>query len=490
MSCPSEKPEFLCTYPDLPPAGHIFAPFIELQIRDMFFKTGNESYLADPHKMAIKSMQYGLSQGNGGIKVDFELVAEGSTGYREIVDRLNKAIGEATTDIQQNKFRFGWLRKFCGSEAVIPQPASPWILILPTKMSANIDGGVAKIKVECNDLLYRSFSRRIQENKGDEDNLFDLKTAIRELCSTNDPVMEVEFRNFTGDGEIEFKNSSDPEGNGPKGVFQGNQLPLLSTIRNWLNTTPTVNKRGCYFQYDPVNAKLIIQEDPECKSNQENCDQCAVKASYIVNGGNCSPVISFSPNIEYVLDAGGGGGGSGSPSTGQNQFAQPTTDEKPIENSGSGNQTSINADTRTVPPEAQAENAKEGIAVNTSANKKLDLRQAIEGELTIMGDPSWHEITGILARYVSIAVVSPFSLGGEKGECQWLAKPPLNVVLSNKKWFVKGVDHQIESGKFVTKLKVTLAAGAAELPVGSSFGGTDDGFVPDHQGKGEYLGQT
>ena len=490
MACPSEKNEYLCTFPDLPPSGHIFAPFVELQIKDMFFRTGNESYPTDPHKIAIKSMQYGLSSGNGGIKVEFELIAEGSTGYREVVDRLNKAIGTATEDIQESKFRFGWLRKFCGSSQAVPQPSSPWILILPTKLSVNIDSGVAKMKVECNDLFYRSFSRRIQQNKGDEDNLYDLKQAIRELCATNDPVVQVEFRDYTGEGEIEFSNSEDEEGNGPKGVYQGNQLPLLATIRNWVSVTTTVNKRGVYFTYDPTQAKLIIQEDPECKKTDENCDQCLVKASYIVNGGNCSPVISFNPNIEWVLDAGGGGGGSGGDSSGKSEFATPLADEEPIEHSGSGNQTALNADTRTIPPEVKVENAKEATAANTAANKKLDLRQTIEGELTIIGDPSWFTLTDIASRYVSIAVVSPFSIGGEKGECNWLANPPLNVVLSNKKWFLKGVDHQIEAGKFVTKLKVSLFAGNSELPVGSSLGGTDNGYTPDNQGDGEFAGQT
>ena len=86
--------------------------------------------------------------------------------------------------------------------------------------------------------------------------------------------------------------------------------------------------------------------------------------------------------------------------------------------------------------------------------------------------------------------MSPFAITGGSGECVWLAKPPLNPDLSNKMWMIQGADHQIEAGKFVTKLKVTLPAGNAELPADSELGNNDSGYNPDGQGDGFFAGQS
>lgn len=485
----SEAAKYLCVPPEKPLSGHIYAPFFELSLKGMLFKCGNESYDKDPHKVALKSMQYGLAQGQGGTNLEFELIAEGATGYKELLDVINKSIAEAPEDIKDCWFKFGWIRKVCGSGSTLIGPQSPEIPILPTKLSTNIDSGVTKIKLTCTDLLIRSFSRRVEKNEGAEDDLIPLKQAIKQLCQNNDPVIDVEFRDKDG-GELEFELSEDKEGKGPKSGWQANELPLLSTIRNWVNVVKTQKGLGVYFKYDPENVKLIIQEDDACNGKDENCGCNNIRASYIVNGGNCSNVLSFSPDIEWVLDAGGHGGGSGGSSSGNMIKAKPPSDSEKIEPSGSGNTISIPAEANTIPPEVRAANAAEANAAHTMANKPLELKKTIEAELTIIGDPSWHTLAGIAGRYVSIAVVSPFAITGGSGECVWLAKPPLNPVLSNKMWMIQGADHQIEAGKFVTKLKVTLPAGNAELPAGSELGNNDSGYNPDGQGDGFFTGQS
>jgi len=477
-----------CLPPEKPMAGHVFAPFFELYLKGMLFKCGNESYDKDPHKVALKSMQYGLAQGQGGITCEFELIAEGATGYKELLDVINKSIKEAPEDINQCWFKFGWIKRNCGEAAQIGSE-SPHIKILPTKLSTNIDSGVTKIKLTCTDLLIRSFSRRVEKDEGSEDNLIDLKQAVKQLCDNNDPVIDVEFRSADG-GNLEFELSEDKEGKGPKSAWQANELPLLSTIRNWVSVVKTLSGKGVYFKYDPVDVKLIIQEDDACTGDGENCGCSGIKASYIVNGGNCSNVLSFTPDIEWVLDAGGHGGVAGGSSSGNLIKAKPPLDSLPIEPSGSGNTISIPAEANTIPPEVRAANAEEANAANITANKSLELKKTIEAELTIIGDPSWFTLADVAGRYVSIAVVSPFAITGGSGECVWLADPPLNPVLSNKRWMVQGVDHQIEAGKFVTKLKVTLPAGNAELSSNAPLGNNDSGYNPDGQGDGNFAGES
>ena len=217
MACTvgSEATKYLCVPPEKPMSGHIYAPFFEFSLKGMLFKCGNESYDRDPHKVALKSMQYGLAQGQGGINCEFELIAEGATGYKELLDVINKSIAEAPEDIKDCWFKFGWIRKVCGSGSTLNGPESPRIPILPTKISTNIDSGVTKIKLTCTDLLFRSFSRRVEKSEGSEDDLIPLKQAIKQLCDNNDPVIDVEFRGADG-GDLEFELSEEKEGKGPK----------------------------------------------------------------------------------------------------------------------------------------------------------------------------------------------------------------------------------------------------------------------------------
>ena len=124
------------------------------------------------------------------------------------------------------------------------------------------------------------------------------------------------------------------------------------------------------------------------------------------------------------------------------------------------------------------------------ANKPFDTAKSIQGELTIIGDPKYANISDI-GKYVSISVVSPYKIdGGSNSPCVWIAEPPTNKTLSNKKWMLEGVDHQIEPGKFITKLKVGLAVPNAELASTEPIGGEGScGPMTDGTGDGTFQGE-
>lgn len=476
--------ECLCTEPAIPPPGRVYAPWVELDIRGLKIYCGNESFPEDPHTMAISSMQYGMSRGNGGITVEFEILAEGAEGYKKLFDKINKTIKLADEEIKATRMRFGWILKDC--ENGVDLKLSDWLHILPIKMSTNIDKGIAKIKLECKDLLERHNDRRVTENIGDEGNLVPLKDAIIQLCQSQDPTIDVEFRNKDHTGEFDFET----EPRGYRAVWQANETPLLATIRSWVSTERTVDKRGVYFKYDPSKTVLIIQEDDECRK-PENCECNDPVDSYIVNGGNCSPVIEFSPEIDWILDAGGFGGISGNGSTSEQNKAQEPPDIQPIEGSGSGNEQAIPIEySYTIPPEEHGAKLKKATAAATLANKPFDTAKSIQGELTIIGDPKYANISDI-GKYVSISVVSPYKIeGGVGSPCIWIADPPTNKTLSNKKWMLEGVDHQIEPGKFITKLKVGLAVPNAELASTEPIGGEGScGPMTDGTGDGTFQGE-
>ena len=111
----------------------------------------------------------------------------------------------------------------------------------------------------------------------------------------------------------------------------------------------------------------------------------------------------------------------------------------------------------------------------------------------IIGNTDYANLVEQMGRYVSIAVISPFSIGDEgSNNCDtWLAKPPLNKILSNKKWMIMGVDHQIEAGKYITKLSVSLPVPNAELSVNDPIGGKGSGGITmENTGDGTFKGET
>ena len=95
-----------------------------------------------------------------------------------------------------------------------------------------------------------------------------------------------------------------------------------------------------------------------------------------------------------------------------------------------------------------------------------------------------------VARFVSILVLSPYAIqSSEDGACTWIASPNVNTVLSNRKWMIKGADHQIEAGKFTTKLTVELAVPNGELKATDPLGGPGSGGeTMEGTGDGKYKG--
>ena len=94
-----------------------------------------------------------------------------------------------------------------------------------------------------------------------------------------------------------------------------------------------------------------------------------------------------------------------------------------------------------------------------------------------------------VARFVSILVLSPYAIESSEGECTWIANPNINTVLSNRKWMIKGASHQIEAGKFITKLTVELAMPNGELKATDPAGGPGSGGdMYENTGDGSYKG--
>jgi hypothetical protein len=221
---------------------------------------------------------------------------------------------------------------------------------------------------------------------------------------------------------------------------------------------------------------------PTCATpNQTYGDR--LRALYIVNGGKCSPVYSFTPNIKWNFTAAMAAGGLATPVVGKQQTAREQLKassgpncalfgEAPRYQGGVANTTADN------------HGAKAGIETLRSAAEHLRanfLHNSIEAELRIQGDPSDWLCSPIFGygSTVAIMVINPFFLKNppedNPNDCtQWgntldesddEEGSKCNEILSNRNWFIQGVDHQIKDGSYITTIKVVL-----HNP-GSDFGG-------------------
>lgn len=439
--------------------GAIFAPFVELNIAGEVITVSNDSN-PESNKAVIKSFQYGYSVSGGGVGAEFEIASEGQEAIVSVIRGLNKTYNQAADDIEKVKLTFGWIIKKC--DGFIRKMSSKEIHLLMKTMQTSYENGTIKIKLQCQDLIARTQDTRVEGNPGSDDNKVGLKEAIDLIFERNSPIIAVEWDGLGSDWEFEIGGTV-----GPKAKWPTDQQNAMAAARKWLATQKTNNKKGILFSYDAENTKFVITEGKNWHCDEvPDCCQNNV-GTYVVNGGNCSNVLSFAPTVDWQLNQHSSGGTSGGDNTSaSDEKAKPDCKEK--EDGGS-------ATTNTVPGNSKdyttgktsTRLAETAAAAEEESNKPYVIKGSIEAELTIMGDPNYCNPIDNLGQTVSIVVLNPLYLQS----CTWIANPRCNHVLSNKNWLVKGVSHQIDSGKFTTTLKVLLAVPNSDLKQGDPLGG-------------------
>lgn len=220
----------------------------------------------------------------------------------------------------------------------------------------------------------------------------------------------------------------------------------------------------------PTKGRVVIWGDAGSGSIRLNRNfNERKKALYVVNGGRCSPVFSFTTNIKWHWNALLTGGGTG-PNTGQQHQAaesQRLGDDisSPLFNLEGPLPGAIDA----AASDGQMEESEQAIRRVIRANQEHYLTNVphdnIEAELRVQGDPSDWLITpfNAIGRNIAIVVINPFYLSGSDGVSgcpQWKQDPttasPCHNVLTNVNWWIKGVEHSIKEGSFVTTIKCSL----------------------------------
>lgn len=463
-----------CLAPVEPTEGVILTPFVEISFgnRAKLLMSGNISSPPD-NRAAIKSFEFGFgtgSAGDSGIKV--EIVDEGGFTYRNILKEINKSVKYQGEDARRTSARFGWIKVDCegNSSVVTNEDYGKSLYFMAHNIETSFENGVIKLMFSGINLMYSD--TRITESLGDESNKMSLKQALVELFSEKDPTVDEGNINFLSadGGELEFKNS-DGGNDGPYGVWPCDQQNALAVARKWLSSVTTKNGKGILIQYDPTGPGITFLEDPG--KNSEDCCERSV-GTYIVNGGNCSPVISFTSNIKWgPPHSGKGGSAPGASGSKSDVDIEP---EEGVEEGGP--QTSLTVQQHEFMwrnPEDMAEKTEEGNTAQAEAANPYEALPGIDAELKIQGDPSFNDPVGLTGKWVSVIVINPFYIKGDEGECIWLARPICNSVLSNKEWMILGCCHQITAGSYVTTLKLRLEVPNRDIDASEPLGGSGCG---------------
>lgn len=411
---------------------------------------------------------------------------------------------------------------------------SPTMWFMPDMITVNWENGRFVYTLEGVDLLVRGQEQSINKvfgQDGSTPNPFDqpmfFTDAVQLLGKYSMPPFRVRFLALDTNGNLTSmkfakreNNAMDDECKGPFGYYPAKELKPLDIIRKWLVGMPVVaidqtgniatdSKRiGISINFDSIqdltsptmtnfpidDCEQMVQgpnvaciqslpdvgtlilwasNTPHCQTNMpEDQINRRMKAVYIVNGGNCSPVLAFNPVVKWNFLLGLKAGGYVIPTSGQVRKTTDALNATGIAVAGGRSQTiQTTPNNSGLGQQADAAAAtQEATLLHIAGNLTT---MAIEAELRVQGDPSQWLCSPLFGsgKCVGIIFINPFFLQEDaEGDCPQFMQTTsslCNNFLTNKGWFIRGVEHQIKEGSYITTIKVGLPAPGAELKFGS-----------------------
>ena len=334
------------------------------------------------------------------------------------------------------------------------------------------------------------------ENTGRDDTRVCLQDAIEDIMIKNEPKAKVQFLRKEPSGAIttwKYKPLGPCYDRGPKCAWTYDNQNKMGTVSRWTEPFRTDRDKGVLFQWDniPSSPTVTMWEDNEIECDERPSCGANHIGTFIVNGGKCSNVISFNPNINwptgFAAMAKGGGAGATQNSEGKKKDNERPKGCAPQGGSQAGLMQSIphtRQGTDYYGTDKNTKQTEKSQMAHNKANINREGIQPIEAELRIQGHPGHKFVDAwdIHAAYAAIVVINPFNLAGPWwdgcGDWQVLADSGCNTVLSNKYWKVMGVNHQIKEGSYVTTLKCVLPVPGVDISEGQPLGGDPDAFNP------------
>lgn len=502
MGCKASKEcieTYTCSTPKDQMAGFVYSPFVELSFpagpgdnRRQILTVGNQSS-PKVNLATITSFNYGFQSGSQGLGAKFEILDSGGAMYRSIIRALNKSTSKKDEELANIQFDFGWIVRDSVNSSVnvmsASRIASKKFHGIFTGVDTSFEGGNVKIKLELGTPLSEDASIVQSGSKGSSDAPMNLKTAIRQLMSSPSVrVSKVSFQKHDSQApdSLEFA-ASDGGKNGPRAIWPMDRQSALSTVRMWLSSVTSKEGRGLLFLYNTSDNSLVIKEDPT--DAQKGC--CVGHlATYVINGGNCSPVLSFNPTINWPKGFIPGGGGTAGGSSG----GSPVYVKSPADVQKVGSQTSpstMQHEWTFRSPEEHGVKSAQGNAAHMQAAQSAGTggKPGWECDLKIIGDPFYSDPLYLVSRgNLSILFINPFFYGNS-ATSTWLQTSTCSSLLSNKKYKITGVSHDIQNGSYTTSFKLMLPQPNIDIDYNEAVGGDGCGSI-DQNFSGQGQGQS
>lgn len=482
--------EYECKPLNVPgPAGaqaESFAPWVRVWIGDgnNEITVGNESYPSAGNKACIKSFEVGWVDSP---EVTVEILDEAGGRMQVFADSVTKN-AEVNLINTRMVYQWGWTIATCeGSKSSIPSPQFEAIL---TQIEINYSEGKIKYSIKGRTVDALCTMMREDVSLAEDDKPIKLEEAIRTLASQTPPIT-VQYCTKDSNGKLRcedgFKWKLFGKG-GPPGTWQADNQNRIAVISKWVEPYRVDNGTdlglGVIPMWEPQRPDvLVLLVDPSESSSM--CDKNSSVGTFIVNGGKCSPVIEFTPSINWIRGMANfnAGGDTSGPGTTKSNFHETEKNKRQEgvhpDTAGLQQQNTITQQAwRAYGPRIAWRQSTKSIQVHAKASRITDINaMPIEATLKILGDPRAKFCNAVKGDYCSIVAINPFHLSGEDNEgCgDWLADPPCNCILSNKNWMILGYNHSIKEGSYTTTLKLMLGAPGINIDADKPLGGDDSG---------------
>jgi len=461
------------------------APFVKVKFSNgsKSLTVGNQSFPSE-NTAVIKSIEYGFCDGNEG-KVEIVDEKGGElTAFLDATQKTTQSFGVGN----QMDFQIGWVYTNCGSSTGGYDPA-PMMKAIIVKVSSNLSGGLIRFTVHFS--TSHSIVQGLRQDQifGEEEGgkTYTIDEAIQRL-SAIPPAINVRSAYYNDSGELIYVEKHEWENGTPKAAWQADSQNKYSTIAKWLEGFRVKHGekgKGVILIHDPSKpSDLVILRDPQPADGESHNPNLTI-GTFIVNGGNCSNVLEFSPSFDFVsamahFSTGGSTQGALSSAPEIKETEKPSAQSKQTKDAGKQQTvTPSQASHFNDGPEDSTKNTNKSQEAHDKASRLVSIKGSpISAELRLVGvtDPEFHSI--VTGKTCSIVVISPFYIQNTKaGSCgDFLKKADCHPFFSNKSWVIMGVNHAVQEGSFVTILKVTLASPGIEINPGQPLGGNDSGY--------------
>ena len=499
-----------------PPNYAVYTPFVELVFKGKHFQVGNEGAV---NQAVIESCNLHVMGGKeGGMAGTITIVTCDYTDVESLLGLIPSSqcyYDENYLGALEGYLNVGWIFHDCDTgitskndistsnnaaiieyEDVDEEDLGPYLYCIFSTGKFQFEEGYYKIELDFTFVADSMDLFRNEVIEGSEDQKRKLWPSLKDMvgkrCDESPANLSLLKLRLNADGkgfsEWDFRKS-DGGRLGPYGVWNPDQLINTDAARKIMLSFVTNKDKATSFVFpnQTKNPSMVVLEDINPNPCFGEKRRCPVK-TFIVNAGDCTKVLKFTPEInglnlsqidESAEDdddkqfAGRGGGGPNAFSTiperinicEVNLDEQTGNSENRQRSSSNGRQTEIptnSGDLNFRGPSQVVNQLTSSVSVNLAASEVIEGLPPITATMEIVGDPFYTGVLNIIQEmFIQVIFINPFCIkqNGSNGDCEFLAEPPVNQILSGA-YMVSEASHNITKGNFITTLKLQKMNGS------------------------------